>query len=63
VEQVELASEILKVLFNLVVNDPCAAQHEQQQIRLVQNLRDLLLLGAPDERKLDDLRRYFHLKQ
>jgi Guanine nucleotide exchange factor synembryn len=53
-----LASEILKVLFNLVVQNPSGGDYESQLIRILEILHDLLLLGAPDERKLDDLRRY-----
>jgi hypothetical protein len=55
-----LASEILKVLFNLVVQNPSGGDYESQQIRILEILHDLLLLGAPDERKLDDLRRFDH---
>lgn len=56
-EQVDLASEILKSLFNLVVQNPDCGDHKNQQIRILEILNDLLLLGAPDECKLDDLRR------
>jgi hypothetical protein len=52
-----LASEILKVLFNLVVQNPSCGDYESQHVRILEILHDLLLLGAPDERKLDDLRR------
>ncbi|XP_059481211.1 synembryn-A isoform X2 [Neocloeon triangulifer] len=55
VEQTDLSSEILKALFNILVQNQ-DANIESQLVRLVEILRELLLLGAPDEKKLDDVR-------
>ncbi|CAB3371755.1 Hypothetical predicted protein [Cloeon dipterum] len=55
VEQIDLASEILKVLFNIMVKNEESIP-ENQHIEILGLLHDLLLFGAPDEKKLDDIR-------